>query len=58
MREPGAGGGQEAGAPLLHDAHVACRREAMTVPDLNAKAVADYEREHGPMTDEQRQMVR
>lgn len=58
MRKPDAEDGHEAGALPLHDAHVTCWREATNVPDMNAKAVADYEREHGPMTEEEKQMVR
>jgi hypothetical protein len=47
----------ERGQPL-DDAHVAAWRASMALPNLNAQAIAAYEREHGPMTAEQRRMVR
>lgn len=42
----------------LHDAHVACWRDSQLAISLNDRAIAAYEREHGPMTDAGRRMVR
>lgn len=56
----GTEGVQAAPAQPLHDAHVACWVRWMPGGrnGLNEQAIAAHEREHGPMTEQQRRMVR
>ena len=42
----------------LHDSHVACWQDAQLAVSLNERAIAAFEREHGPMTEEERRLVR
>lgn len=49
---------QDSPAQPLHDAHVGCWRDAQLAVSLNDRAIAAYERQHGPMTEEERRLVR